>query len=153
MSNDSEFNSNGTRYVIPAAQVLKHLGLNKNDLSRERVSISVDMLKKLIVEALRLREIDEEDYLFTHSDVRSAILAGEINSGREHYCMTGYFENRAPGTLPFDPEWYYTQNKDISQHFTRDQEAEMEAHFVSTGYAEGRPGTEQDFLTLKKWME
>lgn len=141
------------KYIIPAAVLLEQLGVNKSELSGDRVSISVVALKRLIAAAINLSQIDDNAYLSAYPDVRGAILAGEISSGQEHFSKAGYYENRIPGMLPFDPDWYRSHYKDIAQHFQRDQDAEMHEHFLKTGYFEGRVGTEQDLLILQGWLK
>ncbi len=142
-----------SRYIVPAAFVLKKLGVHISQLKDNRVAVSVDALKQLIAEALMLSNIDEDDYVSLHPDVRGAILAGEIHSGIDHFVRVGYYENRLPGPLSFDPIWYHTHYSDIASRFTRDEENEMREHFFAKGYFEGRSGTEEDFHLLQKWTD
>jgi MoaA/NifB/PqqE/SkfB family radical SAM enzyme len=39
--------------------------------------------------------VDERHYLATHPDVRAAVDQGHLQSGTEHYIISGYFERRA----------------------------------------------------------
>ena len=66
------------KYIIPAAVLLEHLGVNKSEMSGDRVSISVVALKQLIAAAMNLAQIDDDAYLSAHPDVRGAILAGKL---------------------------------------------------------------------------
>jgi hypothetical protein len=39
-------------------------------------------------------QVDESHYLEKHSDVRAAVAQGRLDSGTQHYLISGYFERR-----------------------------------------------------------
>lgn len=101
----------------------------------ENVSVELNKLKMLISYIVAKEPFDENWYLTTYPDVKSAVTNGTLESAKQHYVETGYFEGRLPGIGEFDTKKYIEKNPDLAQ-MTGD-EAMM--HFIYTGYSEGRP--------------
>jgi len=139
-------------YVPPAKLVMSGLGVSATDLTKDKVTVSTRYLKRLIGRVISKVHVDDLWYLRTYPDVKGAVLAHDVNSAREHFLASGYFESRLPGNLPFDPDWYYRNYKDIAANFSRDDVEGLRKHYVENGYFEGRAGTPADLAAAKEWL-
>jgi hypothetical protein len=82
--------------------------------------------------------VDENWYLETYPDVRSAVEAGAISDAATHYRTFGYFEGRLPSLSGFNPKQYLEKNPDLQQPFDGRGEDAILEHFLRHGYQEGR---------------
>ena len=83
-------------------------------------------------------EVDEAWYLKTNQDVEAAVQAGDLKSGRAHYIISGYFENRLPRPVVVDEAWYLAEYPDVADAIRNGTVASATAHFESSGFVEGR---------------
>lgn len=92
------------------------------------------LLRCLLVQV----EVDEDWYLSSNQDVKAAVRAGSIKSGRDHYISEGYFENRFPRPIQVDEEWYLDQYPDVVAAISAGALKSATHHFESDGFREGR---------------
>ncbi len=102
------------------------------------VELQEAKLFALIRGLLESVEVDEAWYLKTNPDVAVAVEAGELNSARAHYIISGYFENRLPRPVVVDETWYLTEYPDVAEAIRGGMVASASAHFESSGFVEGR---------------
>ncbi len=81
---------------------------------------------------------DEEYYLRCNPDVLEKVRSKEIPSGRQHYIMAGYFEDRYPRPIPVDEPWYLKEYPDVAEAVSRGAFVSAKQHFEQEGYREGR---------------
>ncbi len=101
----------------------------------ENVSVDLGKLKQLISYIVDKEPFDEDWYVATYPDVKTALKKGTLESAKRHYVETGYFEGRLPGLGEFDATTYIQKNSDLA-HMTSEEALK---HFIYTGYSEGRP--------------
>ena len=142
-----------TKYVIPATILLGKLGITLADLNLDTVCISTNAIRKLIECAVLMHPVNEPEYLKDNPDVQAAILSGDLKNATQHYRVAGYYENRLPGRMDFDPDWYHSNYADIAQTFAPSQKKEMYEHYRSSGYIEGRAGRAEHLPTITYWRE
>lgn len=80
---------------------------------------------------------DEAAYLAQNPDVQLAVLAGSLQSGREHYQQWGAAEGRSPNSL-FDEQWYLAQHADVAQAVVHAGLRSGFEHYLEWGWKEGR---------------
>ena len=83
-------------------------------------------------------DIDEAWYLERNPDVAQAIANKIVESARQHYCQSGYFEHRMPYHIAVDPDWYLEQYTDVMEAIENKVFASAQAHFELIGFREGR---------------
>jgi hypothetical protein len=141
-------------YIPPCAFLLAGLGISAADLAGDgTVAVARKFLRVLISEFARRMQMDENWYAETYPDVEGARLAGDINSLREHFARSGYFEGRLAAALPFDPQWYRGYYRDIADAFPSADPNAMRRHFLTSGYFEGRAGTAEMLAEVERWQE
>ena len=63
-----------------------------------------------------------------------------------------YLIDIANYSLPFDEDWYLESNKDISDSFEAGKIDDAHAHFINSGYFEGRTPTKDfNFMVDEEW--
>jgi hypothetical protein len=92
------------------------------------------LLKKMLV----FVEVDEAWYRATYRDVDDAVRAGHLASAREHYAMSGYFENRFPYAIQVDETWYLAEYPDVGEAIRTGLVSSATQHFENDGFKEGR---------------
>jgi len=102
--------------------------------NRRTLTVDKEIIVGLLRKVIAREPFDEKWYLQNYPDVREAVSAGKLQSGRQHYIETGYFENRLPGLLEFDVDGYLRNNPDLSSL----SKTQAIHHFVNTGHREGR---------------
>jgi hypothetical protein len=83
-------------------------------------------------------DIDEAWYLARYPDVAQAIEDKIVDSARQHYCQSGYFEHRMPYYIGVESDWYLTQYKDVKEAIDNKVFAASQDHFELIGFREGR---------------
>ncbi|MGD1944114.1 MAG: cadherin-like domain-containing protein [Leptolyngbyaceae cyanobacterium] len=80
---------------------------------------------------------DESFYLSQNPDVASAVAAGELSSGYQHFVTAGINEGRNPSVL-YNEAFYLSANLDIAAAVNAGGVASGLAHFLNSGHIEGR---------------
>ena len=83
-------------------------------------------------------QFDEDYYLRCNPDVLEKVHSGEIQTGRQHYIVAGYFEDRFPRPIPVDEPWYLREYPDVAEAVVRGAFVSARQHFEQEGYREGR---------------
>jgi hypothetical protein len=123
--------------------------------SGREVSVPKDLILKLLGMYISLWDFDEDWYLATYPDVRTAVAQGEFVSGAEHFRLIGYLEGRRGGPHSVDTEWYIQTYPDIAQAMLEGKITSASEHFEEFGYAEGRLPSPPHLNTewyVKKYM-
>jgi hypothetical protein len=94
----------------------------------------LELLKCLLTRV----EVDEAWYRANNLDVDQAIRAGQLESGRHHYIIAGYFENRLPRPISVDEPWYLEEYPDVAGAIEAGAFASASEHFTRDGFKEGR---------------
>ncbi len=102
------------------------------------VELQEAKLFSLIRMLLEMVEVDEAWYLETNSDVAAAVKSGVLTSGRSHYIVSGYFENRLPRPVMVDEQWYLAEYPDVAEAIRSGSVSSAGAHFERSGFLEGR---------------
>ena len=92
----------------------------------------------LIRVLLEMVEVDEAWYLKINQDVAEAVESGALTSGRSHYIVSGYFENRLPRPVTVDEQWYLAEYPDVAEAIRTGSVSSASAHFEGSGFVEGR---------------
>ncbi|MEL6398058.1 MAG: cadherin-like domain-containing protein [Cyanobacteria bacterium J06626_4] len=80
---------------------------------------------------------DESFYLSQNPDVASAVAAGGLSSGYQHFVTAGINEGRNPSVL-YNEAFYLSANPDIAAAVNAGGVASGLAHFLNSGHIEGR---------------
>ena len=83
-------------------------------------------------------DVDEKWYLKKYQDVSSALSKRIIESARQHYTESGYFEHRMPHEISVDSQWYLAQYEDVGSAITQKVYRSAQEHFEEVGFKEGR---------------
>ncbi|HTQ71933.1 MAG TPA: hypothetical protein VMH92_10625 [Acidocella sp.] len=102
------------------------------------VELQEAKLFSLIRVLLEAVEVDEAWYLKTNPDVAAAVQSGALKSGRSHYIVSGYFENRLPRPVEVDEDWYLAEYPDVAESIRTGAVVSASAHFERNGFLEGR---------------
>lgn len=102
------------------------------------VSITQDEFIRLIRVILSEIEIEEDWYLSQYQDVYQGILAGVVQSAKQHFIESGYFEGRLPFRILVDEEWYQREYPDVAESVRQKTVPSGQVHFETNGYREGR---------------
>lgn len=102
------------------------------------VEVVESRLKEVVSAALINVVVDEEYYRRTNSDVDAEIRAGKLDSARDHYILSGYFEDRLPRLLTVDEAWYIGQYPDVADAIKKGAFLSAAQHFDVSGFKEGR---------------
>jgi hypothetical protein len=104
-----------------------------------RVEIDQDLLRTLVIAALRQKTtVDEKYYLARYPDIAKAIAGGSIATASDHWYETGYFEGRQPRRILVDEEFYLQANPDVAKAVRAGKVESCQAHFDIAGCIEGR---------------
>ncbi len=79
----------------------------------QRLEVPEDRFKALMRLLLTNVYVDEAWYLKTNPDVKAAVASGSFASAREHYVVSGYFEDRWPHPIVVDEAWYLNEYPDV----------------------------------------
>jgi hypothetical protein len=102
------------------------------------IEVNAGRLRKLLTSFLLAVEVDEQWYLASYDDVREAVRAGDMRSGREHYVTAGYFEDRWPRLIEVDEAWYLNAYPDVAEAIRAGKFWTPQHHFQIEGFREGR---------------
>jgi len=118
--------------------ISKILGISKlEDL--DRVKLKGSKVKALIHSLAKQAEFDEDFYLSTYKDVKTAIDTGAVSSAHEHYYTHGVLEGRLPTLQKFNSKSYFSTNIDLALSLGQNpKENEIVEHYIFHGFAEGR---------------
>jgi hypothetical protein len=105
--------------------------------------VTHEALKRQIDEAPRfprnlgelLIEFDEAYYLESNPDVKAAVAAGGLGSGRHHYITHGFQEYRTPFAL--HSFWYADRYPMAALEVAQGDYADLHHHYVAIGKARG----------------
>jgi hypothetical protein len=114
------------RRIIVPSQKTDYVALEKNHLAA------------LLAPHVRRISFDEAWYLARYPDVEAAIRRGDVASAADHYCQSGYFEDRLPYRIEVDEAWYVAEYTDVREAIEGGAYASGAAHFYDVGYREGR---------------
>jgi hypothetical protein len=78
---------------------------------------------------------DEAFYLAANPDVRAAVDAGHLGSGRDHYIRYGFAERRLPFAV--DAAWYSEQYPLAAFELAQGDYADFADHYLAVGEARG----------------
>ena len=110
-------------------------------------------MSRLLFDLYRAYGFDEQDYLGRYEDVRNAVRRGELESGLQHYCTSGFFEGRLANLQVFDQDYYVRRNADVWKALEKGELAGAYEHFVTTGVNEGRAPNQQADVLIAEWRE
>ena len=102
-----------------------------------QVSLSISLFNQ-IMELAFDGAFSEKWYLETYPDVKEAVEAGIVESGRAHYVSSGIYEGRFPFDMKLDAQNYVTAHEDVGEAIEEGFFASAQDHFREVGYAEGR---------------
>ncbi len=102
------------------------------------VELQEAKLFSLIRALLETVEVDEAWYLDTNPDVAAAVKSGALESGKSHYIVSGYFENRLPRPVAVDEAWYLAEYPDVAEAIRAGTVVSASVHFAGPGFLEGR---------------
>jgi hypothetical protein len=106
--------SEDMKFVPPYDLILKHFVTTpKGSQARNQVTVNREFLEFLLRGLLEHVEFDEMQYLKCNPDVADAVRKKEMQSAREHFLTTGYFEGRIGG-VPVQEDWYLARNPDVA---------------------------------------
>jgi hypothetical protein len=94
----------------------------------------LELLKCLLLQV----EVDDAWYCATYRDVDEAVRSKEIPSGKHHYMVAGYFENRFPRPIQVDEAWYLDTYPDVAAAIDYGSFSSAAQHFERDGFKEGR---------------
>lgn len=125
--------------ILSFDAIKRTLKLKGYDEGLDFLSIDREGFMALINAILEFAPFDETEYLSLHPDVKQAVEKGDFESGKQHYCLCGFYENRFPGYGDFDPLKYARAHPDLHPLINEQNWAELlRNHFRDAGYREGR---------------
>jgi len=138
-------------YLPPFPSLRKKLQVTKEQLKgNDPIPVPAAALKELLQTALMQCDFDEQNYLDSNEDVKSAVEAGRLPSGFAHFVAYGYFEGRRGG-VPLDERWYLISNPDVRKAVADGVVPSAAEHFHLTGAAEGRSPSRRAQADARKW--
>ena len=102
------------------------------------VAVDQFLFFELMSRRLHSVEVNEEWYLNTYPDIRSAICSGEVKSAAHHYRHFGYFEHRLPREINVDSAWYLEAHPDVRDAIAKKVYTSAQEHYIISGFSEGR---------------
>lgn len=102
------------------------------------VSIRYEEFVELIRSILGEVEVDEAWYLSQYPDVLEGIRTGAVQSAKQHFADSGYFEGRLPFQILIDEDWYQREYPDVAESVRQGTVPSGQVHFDTNGYREGR---------------
>ena len=93
-----------------------------------------EILKPLIMGI----DVDEDWYLLVNQDVKRAVQEGVFASAKDHYVVSGYFENRPPRHFVVDEAWYLATYSDVRDNLNVKLFSSAQQHFDEYGFREAR---------------
>lgn len=106
--------------------------------SGRMIEVSEQRLQELIRALLPSVEVNERWYRENNPDVDDAINTGNMPSARDHFIVSGYFEDRLPRPIRVDEAWYLNEYPDVREAIRVGTFASAFQHFMVSGYKEGR---------------
>lgn len=140
-------------YYLPPHTLMKRLiRRGRAPGGEETVTMSAKTFNKL-VEAAAAPLFDEAAYLERHEDIRSAVRAGRLHSGLDHFVTDGYLEGRPAFRYEVDEEWYIQTYPDVAEAIASGKVRDAAHHFEAFGFAEGRVPKKTFQRTVAEWRE
>lgn len=119
--------------------LLKTITVNDAGSENSTVTISAELFRHLLINALKVRgEFDESFYLAANPDLRTAIQKKVVGSAADHYYNTGYFEGKMPKRFVVDESFYLDRNPDVAKAISQRKVKNCQLHFETNGFREGR---------------
>jgi len=115
------------------------------------VTIPESLFRFLMAEYLRYLPFNEAAYLRTNPDVDIAIHKGDIPSGKDHFAVSGYFEERDTGGSEFDEKWYLKHNEDVAASVRKGEWNSARDHWMMVGRAEFRAPCREQVALYDAW--
>jgi len=106
--------------------------------SARLIEVVEGRLKEAMRPMLVSVEFDEAFYRKQNSDVDAKIIQGELKSGKDHYIVAGYFEDRLPRPVKVDEAWYIKEYPDVGEAIQKGSFMSAAQHFGVEGFKEGR---------------
>jgi hypothetical protein len=141
-------------FVPPYASILAALGTDPARAKREgSVEIPREFLDMLLRCLLYLEDFEEKTYLDANPDVKAAVRAGEVKSGRSHYVGFGYFEGRQANPAEVNEAWYLKTYSDVATAVKRGEVASAAEHYTLAGVHEWRAPNRDLESEVKMWKQ
>jgi hypothetical protein len=139
-------------FVPPYPALLSALKTSKGELAETgTVEVPRELLEMLLRCILSMSSFDEPDYLSAHPDVRDAVRRRQHKSGRSHFLMYGYFEDRLGGSAMVDEEWYLSEYPDVAEAIAKETVSSATEHYVTAGMFEWRMPNAEAKADLALW--
>lgn len=103
------------------------------------IAIPEWLFRELLRSAVKTIPVDEAWYVTEYEDIAKAVKSGLVESPRQHYHSTGYFENRFPYKVPVDESYYLKANEDVAKAVGDRRMKSGYEHWERHGIWEGRP--------------
>jgi hypothetical protein len=94
----------------------------------------LDIIRRIIVAV----PVDAAWYSGLYPEVAVAVSNGRFRSAREHFVLSGYFENRLPYDMRLNEDWYVNAYSDLQAAKRLNPSFRATNHFIHAGYKEGR---------------
>lgn len=144
--------SGAPRYIPPVEIIEKILEITDFSTIQSTITVSTRGLREIISWALGDVAVDEVWYKEIYVDVAAAILAGDIESCRNHYLRAGFFEGRLPFKLSVNERWYLNRFPDVAEACRNGSIASAKDHFEHGGHQEGRAGIPEHDADAEHWI-
>jgi hypothetical protein len=102
------------------------------------MEVAFQHLVQCLRSQVELIHVDDVWYRSEYPDVVEAMVGGRITSSKEHYVLSGYYENRMPYHIEVEEDWYLSQYDDVRDAVATGYFASGQVHFRNIGYSEGR---------------
>lgn len=147
-----EIAEKSVQYLPPHTLMKRLIRRGRAPGGEETVTMAAQTFNKL-VEAAAASLFDEAGYLQRYEDIRSAVKAGRLHSGIEHFVSDGYLEGRPALRYAVDEEWYVQTYPDVAEAIKAGKVRDAAHHFEAFGFAEGRVPNPAYQRTVAEWRE
>ncbi len=139
-------------YLPPHTLMKRLIRRGRAPGGEETVTMAAKTFHKF-VEAAAASLFDEAAYLARYEDIRSAVEAGRLHSGFEHFVTDGYLEGRPALRYAVDKEWYIQSYPDVAEAIASGKVRDAAHHFEAFGFAEGRVPNRALQKLVAEWRE
>jgi hypothetical protein len=115
--------------------------------------IPIPILREIMLLAISKLPFDEDFYLSSYSDIRTAYSSGRISDLRAHFVDTGYFEGRLGVNPNIDERFYRETYPDVAAAIAKGDVTSCLDHYVLMGAAEGRCANRGELEVMNHWAE
>jgi hypothetical protein len=132
--------------------------LNIINLSRDRLNsgskaaMSLPLLREILMVAVSKLPFDDDFYLTTYQDIRSAYEGGSITDLKMHFIDRGYFEGRLGADPGVDEDFYKETYPDVAMAILNSEVKSGADHYLHAGASEGRFANAEDKQLVEKWL-